>query len=186
MTWAVTIAIEDGLSAEPEVVTRLRKGDLDSLTDLIPLYQQSLYRYLYRLVNDQAAAEDLFQDTWLRAAQNIRRYDPARSFHHWLFSIAHNLAIDYLRRRKPEVLAADFVPAATLQESALQQMLDAEVSAELSRAVGDLPAMYREVLTLRFQEGMKLEQIAQVTQTPLATVKSRLHRSMQYLRERFL
>jgi len=184
MTWVASIAIEDDLNAESTAIYRLRKGDLDSLSELIPLYQPGLYRYLYRLVNDPAAAEDLFQDTWLRTVQNISRYDPARSFHHWLFSIAHNLAVDYLRRRRPEVLLDELV--AVTARSALHEILEAERDAELSHAVDELPAMYREVLTLRFQEEMKLEQIAQITATPLSTVKTRLHRSLRHLRERFL
>src|SRR5947209_4218057 len=139
MTEAATIATGDGLKAESAAINRLRKGDLDSLSELIPLYQPVLYRYLYRLVNDTAEAEDLFQDTWLRVAQSIHRYDSARSFHHWLFSIAHNLAIDHLRRRRPEVLGEE--PAAGSAQSALHELLEAERTAELSRAVDDLPAL---------------------------------------------
>src|SRR5580704_1463663 len=107
MTWTLTISEEDGLTAESEPLARLRNGDLDSLAELIPLYQNRLYRYLARLVSDPAVADDLFQETWIRAAANIRKFDPNRSFDHWLFSIAHNLAIDHLRRRKPEALVEE-------------------------------------------------------------------------------
>ncbi len=189
MTWAVVIFPEDALAGETEAVARLRKGDLDSLSELIPLYQNRLYRYLVRLVFDAATAEDLFQETWLRASDNIRRYDPNRSFDHWLFSIAHNLAIDHLRRRKPEALIEDFVPAvnqaAAPAAEALDRLLDTERAAALSNAIGELPAAYREVLTLRFEEGMKLDQIARVTGAPLPTVKSRLSRALGNLRKRF-
>jgi RNA polymerase sigma-70 factor (ECF subfamily) len=184
MTWAASIGAEDDLNAESAAINRLRKGDLDSLSELVPRYERSLYRYLYRLVSDLPAAEDLFQDTWLRAAQNIGRYDPARSFQHWLFSIAHNVAIDYLRRRRPEALLEERVVAET--RSALDELLEAERGAELSHAVNELPAMYREVLTLRFQEELKLEEIAQIIAAPLGTVKTRLQRSLQHLRARFL
>src|SRR5580698_8408636 len=100
MTETVVIGWEDGLGAETEQVARLRAGDLNSLTELIPLYQNRLYRYLIRLVRDSAAADDLFQETWLRVTERIRHYNPSHNFDHWLFAVAHNLAIDYLRRRQ--------------------------------------------------------------------------------------
>ena len=85
MTWTITISEEEGLMAGSEALARLRKGDLGSLAELIPLYQNRLYRYLVRLVSDSTVADDLFQETWLRAANNIRKFDPNRSFDHWLF-----------------------------------------------------------------------------------------------------
>ena len=179
MTWTVAIA------AETEPLTRFRKGDLDSLTELIPLYQNRLYRYLVRLVSDPSAADDLFQETWLRAANNIRRYDPNRGFDHWLFSIAHNLAIDHLRRRKPEALIEDATPSGNQATEALDQLLESERAAALANAITELPAAYREVLALRFEEDMKLDEIARVTGVPLPTVKSRLQRALQNLRRRF-
>lgn len=183
MTWTATIPQEDGLTVDDPVL-RLRKGNLESLNDLIPLYQNRLYRYLVRLVSDTAAADDLFQETWVRATDNIRRYDPNRSFDHWLFSIAHNLAIDHLRRRRPATLVEE-MPAVHHEAAALDQLLDSERSAELSNAVSELPAVYREVLALRFEEDMKLDDIARVVGAPLPTVKSRLQRALQNLRRRF-
>src|ERR1043166_2197514 len=81
-------------------VSRLRRGDPDALAAAIARYQHRLYRYLQRFVGDASEAEDLFQQTWLRVLENLRRYDARRSFEAWLFSIAHNLAVDNLRRRR--------------------------------------------------------------------------------------
>ena len=191
MTCLAAMIGEDGVSAESDAVARLRHGDLDSLAELIPLYQNRLYRYLIRLVSDASVADDLFQETWLRAAVNISRYDPARSpdrsFDHWLFAIAHNLAIDHLRRRKPESLAESFNAGTKSagNQLALDQLLDSERGKALASAITALPAPYREVLALRFEEDMKLDQIARVTGAPLPTVKSRLQRALQSLRRRF-
>src|ERR1700683_5631653 len=85
-------------------VSQLRRGDLDALSALVARYQNRLYRYLLRLVRDSADAEDLFQQTWIRVAEQIRRYDSSRNFDAWLFTLARNLAIDHLRRRRPESL----------------------------------------------------------------------------------
>src|SRR5512136_1089249 len=83
---------------------RLRSGDADVIARLVERYQHRLYRYLLRLVSRPSIAEDLFQQTWLRVMERIQYYDPRRSFEGWLFAVAHNLAIDYLRRRQPESL----------------------------------------------------------------------------------
>src|SRR6185437_12816629 len=78
--WRASVSMEDEL-------TRLRKGDLEALAGLIEQYQTSLYRYLLRLVHEPATAEDLFQQTWMRVAEKIRKYDPKRSFDNWLFTV---------------------------------------------------------------------------------------------------
>ena len=85
-------------------VNQLRRGDLDALSALVARYQNRLYRYLLRLVRNSADADDLFQQTWIRVAEQIRRYDPNRNFDAWLFTLARHLAIDFLRRRHPESL----------------------------------------------------------------------------------
>ena len=90
------------VSFETEL-TRLRSGDLEALTALVERYQNRLYRYLLRLVKQPSVAEDLFQQTWLRVMERISNYDPERNFEAWLFSVAHNLTIDHLRRYRQVV-----------------------------------------------------------------------------------
>lgn len=170
--------------------TRLRDGDVETLTILMERYQHRLYRYMLRLVRQPGTAEDLFQQTWVRVMERARSYDPRRSFESWLFAIAHNLAIDHLRRRQPESLdeplaansggtRADLTPSAA--PDALDQLLAGERSALVTEAVAEMPALFREVLTLRFEEEMKLDEIAEVLSLPLGTVKTRLHRAMKAL-----
>ena len=85
-------------------VQRLRSHDIEAIAGLMQQYQHRVYRYLIRLVRQTSIAEDLFQQTWLRVMERIQNYDPRRSFEGWLFAIAHNLAMDHLRRRQPESL----------------------------------------------------------------------------------
>lgn len=172
-------------------VARLRRGDPEALAALLARYQNRLYRYLLRFVREPATAEDLFQQTWLRVVENIRRYDPGRSFEAWLFSVARNLAIDHLRRRQPESLDEPLPSGAPRHEQmpgsgpgALDGILARERSSLLAEALGDLPAIYREVLALRFEEEMKLEEIAEVLAAPLSTVKTRLRRALGGLWQR--
>jgi RNA polymerase sigma-70 factor (ECF subfamily) len=157
---------------------RLRTGDPSALAAVVARYEHRLYRYFVRLVRDQATADDLFQHTWLQVVRQIHRYDPARSFDTWLFAIAHNAAIDLLRRRPGEEL--DDYPAAG--PDALDLLIACERAANMAVAVERLPAHYREALTLRFEDGMKLEEIAAVTGMPLSTVKSRMRRGLETLR----
>jgi len=173
-------------------VARLRRGDVDALAELIARYQNRLYRYLLRLVREPAEAEDLFQQTWLRVAQKIRAFDPSRNFDAWLFTLARNLAIDHLRRIRPLSLDEP-VSGEPFEESRTDRLISTEslpfdraLAAErrnrLAQAMERMPAVYREVLTLRFEEEMKVEEIAQVIGAPLSTVKTRLRRSLEQLR----
>jgi RNA polymerase sigma-70 factor, ECF subfamily len=170
--------------AEHDEVARLRRRDPAAFAGVAGRYQHRLYRYLLRLVHDPAAADDLFQQTWLHAVHQIHRYDPARSFDTWLFAIAHNAAIDLLRRRPGESLDDHESELTALAPDALAAAIANERAAILVTQMAALPALYREVLTLRFEEGMKLEEIAEVTHAPLSTVKSRVQRALEAMRQR--
>jgi RNA polymerase sigma-70 factor (ECF subfamily) len=170
---------------------QLRRGDPRALSALLDRYQNRLYRYLLRFVRQPAVAEDLFQQTWLRVAQKIRRYDARRSFEAWLFAVARNLAIDHLRRHAPQSLDEPLPSGEAAHEhiaggapDALDLVLTRERGALVAAAVAELPAVYREVLTLRFEEEMKLEEIAELIDAPLSTVKTRLRRALEALRQK--
>jgi RNA polymerase sigma-70 factor (ECF subfamily) len=117
-------------------------------------------------------AEDLFQQTWLRVVESIRQFDARRNFDTWLFAVAHNLAIDHLRRKHPESLdAAHQGVACAAGPNALDRILAGERAEVLLAKLARLPAIHRAVL-------------AQVLRVPLATVKSRLHRALESLRRK--
>jgi RNA polymerase sigma-70 factor (ECF subfamily) len=183
-------SLEERVGVDADVA-RLRKGDPEALGALLERYQNRLYRYLLRLVREPATAEDLFQQTWLRVAEQVKRYDPRRNFDAWLFTVARNLAIDHLRRYRPESLDEPLPSGESREgqipsvaETALERVILQERAARLTDAMGSLPAVYREVLTLRFEEEMKLEEIAVVLDAPLSTVKTRLRRSLEGLRRK--
>jgi RNA polymerase sigma-70 factor (ECF subfamily) len=183
----------EAFNGAQDAIARMRRGDPDALTAMISRYQHRLYRYLLRLVREPAAADDLFQQTWLRVLEKIGRYDARRNFESWLFSVAHNLAVDGWRGNRGESLdhAGDGdesgdPPSERLRAGdpdALEQLLDFERGSMLASCMQELPAIHREVLTLRFEEDMKLEEIAEVAGIPLSTVKSRLRRALEGLRE---
>jgi len=169
----------------------LRRRDPDLLDRLIEHYQFRLFRYLLHLTGNHERAEDFFQETWLRVLERGYQYDGKWKFEAWLFAIARNLVLDWHRRKKPQSLeslagADEDAPAFDLQdeksESPLQQVLREEERAGLQLSLNRVPAIYREVLLLRFQEEMQLEEIATVTGAPISTVKSRLYRGLEALK----
>ena len=184
------LAATMGMSNPAEdAVARFRSGDRAALGSILPVYQFRLYRFLLRMVRDPATAEDLFQQTWVRVMEKISSYDTRHRFDAWLFSVARNLAIDHLRRKPGFSLDAaeedGQAPIDRLEGSGadpLEQVLEFERGTILAAAMEELPAIHREVLTLRFEEDMKLDEIAIVAGIPLSTVKSRLHRATDGLR----
>ncbi len=182
--------------APPEVsgdILALQKGDPEAFASLLGRYQNRLYRYLLRWVHEPASAEDLFQLTWMRILQHIRGFDERRNFEAWLFAVARNVAIDYLRRRRPasleEPVGDDLTLSAALASGdpgPLEQVLRSEKLGLVRKALESQPPVYREILSLRFEEEMKLEQISEVLSVPLGTVKTRLARALERLRSAFL
>jgi RNA polymerase sigma-70 factor (ECF subfamily) len=175
-----------GIESEP---ARLRRGDADAFDALLTRYQNRLYRYLLRLTADPAAAQDLFQETWLKVITRIHRYDESRPFEPWLFRVARNLALDHLRKASPESLDEPsesgepwVARLGAKGPGALEGLLAHERRSQLERQLEALPALYREALTLRFEEEMTFEEIADVLSAPVSTVKSRVQRALSALR----
>jgi RNA polymerase sigma-70 factor (ECF subfamily) len=175
-----------------EVVHGLKRRDPDLLDRLIEQYQYRLFRYLVHLTGNRERAEDFFQETWVRVLERGHQYEGKWKFETWLFAIARNLVIDWQRRKKPASLdelmepredATPFEPATAAEQSPLAQVMQRQGESEVQVSLTQLPVIYREVLLLRFQEEMNLEEIAAVMSTPLSTVKSRLYRGLEELRK---
>ena len=167
---------------------RLRRGDTDGLAGLMQRHQDRLFRYLLRLTGDEAMAEDVFQQAWLQVAERIARYDAARPFGPWLFTLARNLALDQLRRVRPGSLEEAGEPAAPAGRGGdpLARAVAGERASRLQEAVGALAPLDREVLSLRFDADLELPQLAEALGVPLPTAKARLYRALARLRERLL
>jgi RNA polymerase sigma-70 factor, ECF subfamily len=169
---------------------RLKRRDPELLDKLIEQYQFRLFRYLLHLTANRERAEDFFQETWLRVLERGHQYDGKWKFEAWLFAIARNLVLDWHRRKKPQSIDslagseedATFDVRDEHSESPLDQVLQAEQKSSVQHSLERVPAIYREVLVLRFQEEMQLEEIAGVTGAPISTVKSRLYRGLDALK----
>jgi len=174
---------------EAQIAQGLRRRDPDLLDALIEQYQHRLLRYLLHLTGNRAVAEDLFQEVWLRVLEKGHLYDGRNRFVTWLMSIGHNVAIDYLRKRNPASLdamqdpedGAPFEPPAS-GPSPLDHALAHQQQEMFDEALQRVPPLFREVLVLRFQEQMKLEEIAKLIRIPVSTVKTRIYRGVMALR----
>jgi RNA polymerase sigma-70 factor (ECF subfamily) len=188
--WFVN-SISNAMENEGQAIARgLRRRDPDLLDGLIERYHYRLLRYLHCLTGSRETAEDLFQETWIRVLERGRQYDGKSKFEAWLFAIARHLVIDLHRRRQPRFLdlldaESDGQPEPTLENrpSAFEFVARRETGERVGAAMEDLPATYREVLVLRFQEEMAIEEIAEVVAAPLSTVKSRLYRGLEAMRQ---
>jgi len=182
----------NAMESEASAIARgLRRRDPDLLDRLIEQYQHRLLRYLVYLSGNRELAEDLFQETWIRVLERGHQYDGKREFSTWLYAVARNLTIDYLRKKNPVSLDglmddeghASLEPADT-QPMAWQIVQQHQQAERISAALVSIPAEYRETVVLRFQEGLALEEIATITGAPLGTVKSRLYRALNLLMSR--
>ena len=172
------------------IASGLRRHDPDLLDRLIEQYQFRLFRYLLYVTGNKERAEDFFQETWIRVLERGHQYDGKSKFEVWLFAIARHLVIDWHRSKKPQSL--DTLtdperehPLQLVNENAvspLHQVLSQENEEIVQTSLQKIPAIYREVLVLRFQEELQIDEMAGVLSIPLSTVKSRLYRGLQALR----
>jgi RNA polymerase sigma-70 factor (ECF subfamily) len=171
-----------------EIARGLRRRDPDLLDRLIEQYQHRLLRYLVYLSGNRELAQDLFQETWVRVLERGHQYHGQHSFSTWLFAVARNLTIDYLRKRSLvslDGLLGDQQHAlpepSDTRPSAWEIVSQREQTEGINIALRSIPVQYREAVVLRFKEGLALEEIATITAVPLSTVKSRLYRGLNLL-----
>jgi RNA polymerase sigma-70 factor (ECF subfamily) len=186
---AIAYWFVNAMESEASAIARgLRRRDPDLLDHLIEQYQHRLLRYLVYLSGNRELAEDLFQETWIRVLERGHQYDGEHEFSTWLYVVARNLTIDYMRKKSPLSLdglmedeeRAPLEPADT-RPMAWEVVQQHEQAERISAALVSIPAEYRETVVLRFQEGLALDEIATITGTKLGTVKSRLYRGLNML-----
>jgi RNA polymerase sigma-70 factor (ECF subfamily) len=185
-----------GLS-DQDVVLRARSGQEAAYRELIRRYERPVFALLFRMVRDRELAEDLAQETFVKALNAIESYRPEFKFSSWIFKIGNNAAIDHLRRRELDTLSLDGSPHAETpeamqatalqigarQESPLDTVEAKELGGAIEAAIGSLRPEYRSCILLRHVEGRAYEEIAEILNLPLGTVKTYIHRARNELRQ---
>ena len=176
---------------DQEVVALARDGREAAYRELIRRYERPVFSLVLRMVRDRQLAEDLSQETFIKALNAIGSYRPEYKFSSWIFKIANNAAIDHLRRRELDTLSLDGAPhaatpeeieATALQvgdkgETPLEELEARELGSAIERAIAQLRPEYRACILLRHVEGLAYEEIAQSLDLPLGTVKTYIHRA---------
>lgn len=180
-------------ATDQEVVEAVLAGEQHRFGELVGRYQGAIVNYVYRMLGQYEDAVDLSQDVFVKAYTALHSYQPKYPFSAWLFRIARNAAIDEIRRRRLTLVSID-EPLQT-QEGSLerelasdnpgpeQTLLDGEARGLIDRALAGLPDKYREPLVLRHAADMSYEEIAEALELPLGTVKTRIFRGREALRE---
>ena len=185
--------MRDAIRDEATLILRCRKGDQDAIRQLVESYQARVYYLVWRSVGNAEDARDLTQETFIRALRALDTFDITRPFRNWLFRIASNLAIDHHRRVRLRTVSINIDDddvsglrsPVLVDEGALPDEVHerGRLSEKLAGLVERLSPVYKQVIHLRHREQLSYEEIAQVLDIPLGTVKARLHRAHNRLRE---
>jgi RNA polymerase sigma-70 factor (ECF subfamily) len=181
---------------DADVVALAQQGRDRAFRELVRRYERPVFSLIYRMVRDREASEDLAQDSFVKVLNHLDRYRPEFKFSSWIFKIANNVAIDYLRKRQLDTVSMDGSPHALTaaeaeassfdvvaqQESALDELEAREIGTAIERAIARLRPEYRSCIVLRHIEGRSYEEIATTLDLPLGTVKTYIHRARNELR----
>src|SRR5947207_1309234 len=193
MSAAISLASLTKL-ADVELVQTAVAGREASFEELVRRYQRPISAYVYRMVGDYDAALDLTQEIFIKVYGSLARYRSEFKFSTWIYKIAHNCAIDHLRRntgRERSLVtgaAGDEyeLPIESGRLSPEQESERRERRIEIETVVRALPAAYRELIILRHSQDLTYEEIVEVTGLPLGTVKNRLFRARELMRQQFI
>jgi RNA polymerase sigma-70 factor (ECF subfamily) len=183
--------------SDQQIVVYAQQGREDAYRELIGRYERPVFSLIFRMVRDKETAEDLAQETFIKVLNNIDRYLPEFKFSSWLFKIANNITIDFLRRRQIDTISIEGAPDAVTAESKrataialasggespLQELESKELGEQIERAIGKLRPEYRACILLRHVEDYSYDEIAEIVKLPLGTVKTYIHRARAELRE---
>ncbi len=184
---------------DEQLLADYRAGDKPSFATLVARYQRELFHFLVRFLGDRAAAEDVFQETFLQIHQSVEQFDPSRRFRPWLFTIAANKARDLIRsqaRRPTNPLQATINPGdeesgefidlmQSVENAPDAPMQREELQQAVHRTVMSMPEHLREILLLSYFHQFPYKQISDILEIPLGTVKSRLHAAVAYFADRW-
>jgi len=161
-----------GPEALPEraLIERFCRGDADAFNDLMRPWHRRLAGYLARMCGDATHADDLLQETLIRVWRGLHSYDDRKRFGSWLFTIAHHVTVDHLRRQARASCEVGDAPEAAAAADPSSELLADELGRLLANAVAKLPEKQRRVFLLRQHGTLKFREIAELTDEPLSTV----------------
>lgn len=177
-----------------ELVASAIAGGESGFEELVRRYQRPIVSYVYRMLNDYESALDVTQEVFIKVYNSLERYSAEYKFSTWLYRIAHNAAIDHMRRNPQNSQSIETENAEGAYELQIESSLPSpeterersEWRTEIEAVVKCLPAAYRDLILLRHSQDLSYDEIAAITGLPLGTVKNRLFRAREMMRELFI
>lgn len=193
MTQAIALEKIKNLTDGELIITAIG-GREDSFEELVRRYQRPITNYVYRMLNNYDASLDVTQEVFIKVYNSLARYSSDYKFSTWLYRIAHNAAIDYMRRNSFNQTSLEAENADGTYQLQLespnptpeQERERSEWRTEIETVVKCLPSVYRELILLRHSQDLSYDEIAEITNLPLGTVKNRLFRAREMMREIFV
>ena len=191
---APVFAFDLASANDSDLVATAINGQEGSFEELVRRYQRPISAYVYRMVGNYESALDLTQEIFIKVYASLRRYRSEFKFSTWIYKIAHNAAVDHLRRsstREQSLIHGSEgdqfeLPIESRRLSPEQESERKERRVEIESVVRALPANYRELIILRHSQDLTYEEIVEVTGLPLGTVKNRLFRAREMMRQQFV
>lgn len=189
--------VDFSAASDKELADLAADGREAAFAELLSRYERPIFSLVYRMVRDRTLAEDLSQEAFIRAFNAIGSYNPSFKFSSWIFKIANNHTIDHLRKKQLDTISIHGSPHATSaqeqentrlvvqsgDESPAEYVEHRELGSQIEQAIGQLRPEYRSAILLRHVEGYAYDEIAEIMDLPLGTVKTYLHRARRELKE---
>jgi len=173
--------------AEAEIIIRVLKGDRQAYALLVEDYKNPIYNLAYRMTGNLHDADDLTQEIFIRAYRNLRQYDQSRKFFTWLYTIGINLIRNHLKKNRPiisEISEVHFLTESQVKqnENGEEDLLSDNRMIRLEKALQRLPVALRELIVLKYYQGLTFEEVAAITGISLSAIKMRIYRGLDQLK----
>jgi len=169
---------------DADLIRQAGRGSVEAYNLLVSRWEKRVYNYLLRITANREDALDLTQDVFLKAYQNLRKLDDPGRFAPWLYRIAHNEAYSMFRKRRPEADVNEIEPESTDGGITVggSSVFPIELSLAVASALGRLSPDQREAVVLKIYQGFKFEEMAEILECPVSTIKSRLYTALELLK----
>ncbi len=172
-----------------ELVRMVKEENQEKYAEIIERYRGKLFAYLYRLIGEKEEAEDLLQDVFIKAYRNLSSYDANRRFSSWIYRIAHNEAVNHIKKKSLRkfipidniVSTKDKLNFSSNEEDAQTSWIRKETNKELDDAINKLPLKYKQVLVLRYYSDKSYEEIGEILGKPVNTIGTLIKRAKNRL-----
>jgi RNA polymerase sigma-70 factor (ECF subfamily) len=173
-------------------IKQVLKGDQNAFAEIVEIYKDKVYQLCFRMLGNRHEAEDIAQEAFIRAFINIHTFNQKLKFSTWLYRIATNLSIDRIRKKKPDyfldaelagtdglTMYSQLAANIMLPEDELESL---ELQEIIQKAILILPDKYRSVIVLKYIDELSLKEISEILDLPIGTVKTRIHRGRESLK----